>query len=242
MPRSGKDRRACRLLFDSRLWRSNTCNAPPPTLLLARFAERLPGHPGAECGDAHSEVRVEKEGSEVSQGLPGLRSSDAGKRLGIYLNDHLGGSLGGLELARRAASSNRGDPSGEFLSTLVEKIDQDIVTLKDVMDRLGVRKDPLKQGLGWTAEKLGRLKLNGQLLGYSPLSRLVELESLALGVEGKLALWQTLKATLDSDPRLMGIDFDRLIARAREQRAGLERQRLVAAKTALSGSRHRATV
>ena len=37
----------------------------------------------------------------------------------------------------------------------------------------------------WTAEELERLKLNGQLAGYSPLSRLVELEGLAVGIEGK---------------------------------------------------------
>ena len=37
---------------------------------------------------------------------------------------------------------------------------------------------------GWVAEKAGRLKLNGSLLTYSPLSRLVELEGLSLGVEG----------------------------------------------------------
>ena len=39
--------------------------------------------------------------------------------------------------------------------------------------------------MAWSAEKFGRLKLNGQLSGYSPLSRLEELEILALVAEGK---------------------------------------------------------
>ena len=48
--------------------------------------------------------------------------------------------------------------------------------------------------MGWTGEKLGRLKLNGQLLGYSPLSRLIELEGLMLGIAGKLAMWIALSS------------------------------------------------
>jgi hypothetical protein len=32
----------------------------------------------------------------------------------------------------------------------------------------------VKIGAGWLAEKLGRLKLNGRLLEYSPLSHLIE--------------------------------------------------------------------
>jgi hypothetical protein len=61
--------------------------------------------------------------------------------------------------------------------------------------------------LGWGAEKAGRLKLNGELLGYSPLSRLEELEALSLGVEGKLALWTALRRTHGDDPRLRGAEL-----------------------------------
>jgi hypothetical protein len=61
------------------------------------------------------------------------------------------------------------------------------------MHALGVKTDPLKVVVGWGAEKVGRLKLNGRLLGYSPLSRLVELETLAVGVYAKLALWRSLQ-------------------------------------------------
>jgi hypothetical protein len=40
---------------------------------------------------------------------------------------------------------------------------------------------------GWAAEKAGPLRLNGRLLNPSPLSGLVELEAVRLGVEGKAA-------------------------------------------------------
>ena len=63
----------------------------------------------------------------------------------------------------------------------MRQIEEDVDSLQEVMDRLDVKPDRVKEAMGWTAEKLGRLKLNGQLLGYSPLSRLVELEGLMLG-------------------------------------------------------------
>ena len=53
---------------------------------------------------------------------------------------------------------------------------------------MSARTTPKSAG-AWTAEKFGRLKPNGQLTGYSPLSRLVELEGLKLGITGKLGLW-----------------------------------------------------
>ncbi len=46
------------------------------------------------------------------------------------------------------------------------------------MAALGVPQDRVKNAMGWGAEKLGRLKPNGQLTGYSPLSRMVELKGL----------------------------------------------------------------
>jgi hypothetical protein len=85
------------------------------------------------------------------------------------------------------------------------------------------------------AEKAGRLKLNGSLLSRSPLSDLVELEGLALGVQGKLAGWRLLKA-LD-DPRLDGTELDRLIARAEDQAERLETLRLATGQRVLSPSR-----
>jgi hypothetical protein len=159
--------------------------------------------------------------------------SELGDRLSIYLNDHLAGSTAGLDLARRAASSNEGTPYGRVLAEVAEEIAEDREALVDMMDRLSVRHDRLKVAGAWAFEKLGRLKPNGSLFSYSPLSRLVEIEGLALGVDGKLSLWQSLKITHGDDPRLRGVDLDALIARARSQRQRLERQRRKAVKEAL---------
>ena len=104
------------------------------------------------------------------------------------------------------------------------------------MDRLGVRQDPAKVALGWAAMQAARLRFAAELLGHAPVSRLEQIEALALGVEGKLALWQALRHTHGSDPRLEGVDFEDLIARARSQRRRLERLRMRAADAAFVSS------
>src|SRR5829696_5828454 len=121
--------------------------------------------------------------------------------LGIYLKDHFGGATGGLELARRTAKANRGSEFGGPLQQLATEIDEDRESLKQIMDRLGVRADPLKAGLAWGMEKAGRLKPNGQVRGYSPLGRLLEVEALVTGVSGKLSLWRALSAIAPGDAR-----------------------------------------
>lgn len=155
--------------------------------------------------------------------------------LAIYLNDHYAGSTAGLELARRTRASNEGGELGEFLERLAVEIEEDRQALERIMDRLGVRRDPLKQGFGWAAEKVGRLKLNGQLRGYSPLSRLLELEGLHLGISTKLSLWEILSSTHAAE--LERFDLDGLVDRARHQLDGLKPFRLEAARTALVAAR-----
>ena len=142
--------------------------------------------------------------------------------LAIYLNDHLAGATAGRELGRRAATSNRDSSHGPFLADLADQIDADRGSLLEIMRTLNVRVDRIKVLGGWGAEKLARLKFNGQLRGYSPLSRLVELEALSLGVRGKLALWRTLRELDLSELSAAPVSLADLIARAEQQLAGLE--------------------
>jgi hypothetical protein len=151
----------------------------------------------------------------------------------IYLNDHLAGATVGRELARRAAGSNRSGEYGPFLEGLATEIDEDREALLEIMRAMGVGTDPIKVLAGWTAEKAGRLKPNGRLRGYSPLSRVVELEALLLGVRGKLALWLTLQLLESSEPQLGTLDLGRLVERARRQLDQIEEHRLRAARQAM---------
>lgn len=137
-----------------------------------------------------------------------------------------------MELAKRCLSSNVGTPLGDYLLTFVAQLEDERTDLKRLIESLGFPEDKLKQGMGWAAEKAGRLKLNGQFRGYSPLSRLWELEGLTIGVTGKLNLWRSLKQYGADDPRVGVIDLDRLEAQAEAQLEELEKHRLEAAETA----------
>ena len=121
------------------------------------------------------------------------------------------GSTTGVRIARDLA--NR-DPSPVF-DALAQEIAKDRQTLLDLMDRFGAREDHVKVALGWVAERASQLKFKGELRGYTPLSLLEEIETLSLGVEGKLAMWEALRRTHAGDPRLGPIDLDALIERAR---------------------------
>jgi hypothetical protein len=152
--------------------------------------------------------------------------------LSIYLNDHLAGSTLGLELAKRSRASNQGTSLGDFLDRLVHEIETDRETLKRLMQELAIRPDPLKTRGAWAAEKVGRLKLNGQITGHSPLSRLVELEGLYLGITGKREMWVALERAMgDGVP---GFDFAELRGRAERQAAEVEQHRLEAAESVLA--------
>jgi hypothetical protein len=140
------------------------------------------------------------------------------KYLPIYLNDHYAGSTAGVELAKRAANNSRDNTEfGPALATLASEIDEDRDSLKRIMDRLDVSEDRIKASIFWLGEKVGRLKPNGELLQFSPLSRVVELEGLITGVSGKLSLWRTLMELAERDARLDEGELEVLAGRAEDQ-------------------------
>jgi hypothetical protein len=158
-------------------------------------------------------------------------SSDADRLLAIYLNDHLAGATLGVELARRLRSSNQGDPEmGEPLARICVEVEADRDVLVALMERLQVGRDPVKPVLAKVAERLGRLKPNGRLRSYSPLSRVLELEFLSGLVGGKMQLWNALEQSYGQS--LDGFDFHDLAARADSQGQRLEDLHLAAAQRA----------
>ena len=112
---------------------------------------------------------------------------------------------------------------------MTTEIEEDRRTLQKIVAALGFRESKAKNAVAWAGEKVGRLKLNGQIRGYSPLSRMLELEALSVGVAGKLALWQSLQSVPALSERFPECDLDRLAERARRQRAEIDEQRIEAA-------------
>lgn len=153
--------------------------------------------------------------------------------LGTYLTDHFAGASAGSELAQKLSSENAGTEYGSFLSELARDIEQDRSTLEDLMNRVGVEKNPIKEAGGWLMEKLSRVKLSDAMTGSTDLKNLLEFEALSLGIEGKLVMWQALKEVRGSYPELGDVDLDSLVKRAETQRASLEEHRREAARRGL---------
>lgn len=154
------------------------------------------------------------------------------KLLRIYLNDHMMGATLALRLIGRSLSRNRGEPLGDFLTELQTEVAEDRAALRALMDAFAFPVDPLKQAAAVAGERLGRLKLNGSLTGYSDLSRLVELEGLHAGVDAKLRLWKSLQQVAPAHPQIDTAALDRLIGRAESQLERLEPHRMDAASRA----------
>jgi hypothetical protein len=157
------------------------------------------------------------------------------KLLRIYLQDHHAGSTTGLELARRIHGSNKGNEYGQVMAKVVDDVAADRKALESIMDELGFGADKIKDLGAWALEKAGRLKLNGQITGYSPLSRVVELEGLLTGITGKISLWVALLQIAPEEPRLDAARLERLRERGESQKATVEELRERAAREAFSG-------
>jgi hypothetical protein len=140
---------------------------------------------------------------------------DRHRHLSIYLNDHLAGSTGGVGRARAARDANEGTEFFEPLAAVCREIEEDRSSLESLMDDLGIGRSRVKTTLGGLGEKAGRLKPNGQLRGYSPLGRVIDLEVLLLGITGKLRLWTLLGDLLDGETSR---DLTALARRAEDQR------------------------
>lgn len=123
-------------------------------------------------------------------------------RLGIYLNDHLAAADAALARARASARWNRASKLGESLEGFVRDASEDREALLGVIRALGLDRNVFKEGAALAAERVGRLKLNGRLFHYSPLSRLEELELFEASASANAALWETLQALSDHEPRL----------------------------------------
>jgi hypothetical protein len=153
------------------------------------------------------------------------------KLLKIYLNDHLAAVTALAQAAGRSASSNRGTELESVLHRVANHLDDCKRDLESAIHAVGGKQDRLKLGAAWMAEKAGRLKLNGQLTGYSDLSRLIEIEWLSAGIHAQASMWRSLEEA--GDERLASIDFADRIAASTEIASELERHRGDAARRAL---------
>lgn len=186
-----------------------------------------PGEGSADRHDAAGSSAV-ATGSEGFSALPAeLIGANIPDRvdaalLGLYLSDHLSGATAGMERIQRMADDFGDTPWGGELVTIRDEIVTERELLRELVSVLGVRRRPSRQALGWLAEHVGRLKLNRRLVTTSPITPLLELELMRSAVNGKVGLWQTLRA-LAADLGVAPEPFVELTDLARSQATRLER-------------------
>lgn len=149
--------------------------------------------------------------------------------LSTYVHDHLAGASGALDLLKDMRDDHEGEPMGRFAAELLEQIQADRETLAELGDRLGEGYSKSKEAVAWIGAKLSRVKLGRSLSGDFGVFQ--ALETLGLGIQGKLALWRALAAIAESDIRLRGMDFDRLSTRAIAQHTLVEEERIALARS-----------
>ena len=147
--------------------------------------------------------------------------------LAIYLQDHHAAGVAGARVAKRAALAidHRAGHDGD-LTRVASEIRQDLSALEGIMRQLGVEPNRWKDTFSRIAERASRSKLNGRLLRRSPLSDLLELETLVVGITGKQALWVTLREVLPAQTE----ELNQLLERAEEQKQLVENARVKAAE------------
>lgn len=156
--------------------------------------------------------------------------------LAIYLQDHHAAGSAGRRLAVRAAKNVTREVEGrDELPRIAEEIGADLGRLETIMRSEGIAPSAVKDRLAVIVEGLGRLKLNGRLLSRSPLSDVIELETLLIGITGKAALWRTLDQALPGTE----VDYESLIDRAQAQIDVVSRCRDGAALNAFAGNGQR---
>ena len=96
---------------------------------------------------------------------------------------------------------------------------------------LGIETSTVKQAAGWMLERLSRLRFDERVTHSAAVTRLMQLETLSLGIEGKVMLWKALQQV--GETAFEGVDFAGLVSRAEAQRKDMEQFRLEAAAAGL---------
>lgn len=151
--------------------------------------------------------------------------------LDTYLNDHIAGATAGRNLAKMAAQEHQTDEHGPFFSEIYAAIEADYGTLQQLASALGVDESAGKTALAEVGSKLMGPKFTAG--DDDDLNAFVTLETLSIGVEGKVCMWKALKTVAADYPAFGNFDVDALLASAISQREKLEEQRQKIAPRAL---------
>ena len=156
--------------------------------------------------------------------------------LSSYLNDHLAGSVGALELLDRLVENYEGKPLERFFRDLRDDIRQDQEHLQELISKLGIEESAVRKAGAWFMEKLARPKMDLGEGGKVEIGLFLALEALVLGITGKRSLWRALHSASRTVPELARLDYAGLEKRAIEQCERVEARRLEIARDVFSAN------
>jgi hypothetical protein len=152
--------------------------------------------------------------------------------LAVYVNDHLAGSAAGLTLMGDLAERAEGTALAAKLRTLAAEVQEDQQLLRDTLNRLAAGERRIAQAAAWVGEKVSEKRLALAARNHPALALLEGLESIALGLQGKLGIFRVLAELGPLDQRLAGLPYGARADRTVIQHEMIETERRAAAREA----------
>jgi hypothetical protein len=152
--------------------------------------------------------------------------------IAIYLKDHLAGSEAALEILDHLERTHGTGMVGDMVRRLRPEFIGERQELARLLDQLDASTSVPRRVFGWLSEKALELKLIADDPGDGTLRLLEAVETLELGVHGKLGLWKALAANEQLVPVLSTVQYEPLIRQAEAQETLIESVRLDAAQSA----------
>lgn len=140
--------------------------------------------------------------------------------------------MAALELVDRLRRLSQGTDREQLFLTLRQEIEEDQQIVKLLLRSIGGKESKIRKAAAWLTEKVGEVKLEIDDSGNGQLRLLEALETLGLGIQGKMGLWRALSAASSQEPEIGKLDLARLERRARDQFERVEAQRLLVARAA----------
>ena len=140
--------------------------------------------------------------------------------------------MAALELVERLRRLSQGTYREQLFLSLGQEIEEDQQIVRLLLRSVGGKQSKVRKTAAWLTEKIGEAKLELDDSGNGQLRLLEGLETLGLGIQGKLGLWRALSAASGQDAEIGKLDLARLERRARDQFERVEAERLLAARAA----------
>ncbi len=150
-----------------------------------------------------------------------------------YLHDHLAGTRFAINLLESLRGEQQQVAVRRLADEMLFEIEEDRQVLDHLATKIGKPQNTLKEGAAWLAQKASLWKLGND---GSSIGTFEAVETLSLGILGKLALWRALRVLQPNEPILFETNLEELCKRAERQFFRVERLRIKLVPLTLSSN------